>query len=596
MLMTYQKFGNCVPLYFSEGSLRQHYELRARALTILCGVGPQDEPFMSPRDGRRLRIGFINRHFAPQTETYTTLPSFEMLDPERFEVILFAHNRTDTPLENYAREKVSEFRLLPAEIDAQVQILRDAALDVAVFGTNVTAVFNEVTRLALYRVAPCQIINNSSCTTSGMPHADIYVSGKLTEGPEAPAHFSERLALLPGPTHSFDYEADKQEPSQTFTRATFGFPEDATVFVTAANYYKIIPEMQEQWAQLLAAVPGSRLLVHPFNPNWSSSYPIKRFCAEFDRVLAKHGVSSDRLAVSSMKFPSRTDVAELMRVGDIYLDTFPFAGVNSLVDPLEAGIPTVAWEGATFRSRMAAGLLRSLGLDELIATDAASYQAIALRLAKDTAWRDALKVRIQEKMTRTPEFLDMLASSDSFGALVENVYDELYCVGREEFRKDRTPIAVPVPADPAALIAEGSSLLEAGLAGEATNRAWQVLGALPNSPEARHLMGRALLAQGRMNRAVDYLLAAVQHAESNAALWQDLAIALRRSDRITEALQALEVCVRVDEKRLESWLMLGEWSLEANNPDMANEVVKLLQQLAPDDARVLSLAARVGPI
>ena len=39
------------------------------------------------------------------------------------------------------------------------------------------------------------------------------------ESAEAPAHFSERLALLPGPTHAFNYEADRLEPTTSWTRA-----------------------------------------------------------------------------------------------------------------------------------------------------------------------------------------------------------------------------------------------------------------------------------------------------------------------------------------------------------------------------------------
>ena len=91
------------------------------------------------------------------------------------------------------------------------------------------------------------------------------------------------------------------------------------------------------------AIPGSYLVIHPFNPNWSHSYPIERFCAEFDQVFASYGLDPKRLVISSVNFPSRTDVKELLRVGDVYLDTFPFGGVNSLIDPLEIGLPVVTW-------------------------------------------------------------------------------------------------------------------------------------------------------------------------------------------------------------------------------------------------------------
>ena len=210
------------------------------------------------RGGRRLRVGFVNRHFGAQTETYSTLPTFSRLDPARFEVQLFACHYHDTALEQYARGCAEQFTLLPGAIGAQLEVLRAAELDVLVFGTNVTAVFHEVTRLALHRVAPLQVVNNSSCTTTGLPEIDLYVSGTATEAPGAQAHFTERLALLRGPAHAFDYQTDRQPPAGTWTRAALGVPEEAMLFVSAANYFKIIPEMQHAWARLLAAVPRRR--------------------------------------------------------------------------------------------------------------------------------------------------------------------------------------------------------------------------------------------------------------------------------------------------------------------------------------------------
>jgi predicted O-linked N-acetylglucosamine transferase (SPINDLY family) len=503
---------------------------------------------------------------------------FEQLDPERFEVLLFVHRRTETPVEAYALSRVAEFHVLPAIVAEQVEALRAAQLDVVVFGTNVTAVFNEVTQLALHRVAPLQVVNNSSCTTSGLPEIDLYVSGTMTESAEAPAQFTERLGLLPGPAHAFNYSADRQEPTTTWTRAALGLPEDAVVFVTAANYFKIIPEMQATWARLLAAVPGSRLLVHPFNPNWSSTYPIRRFCRQFDQVLAAHGVSADRLVVSTARFPSREDVKELLRVGDLYLDTFPFGGVNSLVDPLELGLPVVAWEGDTFRARMGGALLRALGLDELIATDEAGYLERAARLARDATGRAALKARITEAMDRTPVFLDPLAASDATGDLLEAAYDELTAVGREMFRANRTPLqATSASAD----AAEASSSDPAAAAGEILRRA-------PADPKARHQLGRTLLAAGRTQRAATYLLAALQGEENNAELWLDVARALQADGKLDEALTALEAGLKIDQNLLEGWVLFAELAHTLGSTEIAREAAGVAQRLAPGDTRVMA--------
>lgn len=560
-LDAYVRVGSSIPLYFANDSLRRHAELRGRLLTRAVGAQRDTfDPLAEPRVGRRLRVGFVNRHFGPQTETYTTLPTFEQLDPERFEVHLFAHRLTDTPLEAYCRQHTHTFHLLPDDVGAQLDTLRNAQLDVVVFGTNVTAVFNEVTRLALYRSAPLQVVNNSSCITSGLPHVDLYVSGDLTETAEACTHFSERLGLLPGAAHAFNYDADRQEPTTAWTRALLGIPDDAVVFVTAANYFKIIPEMRTVWARLLAAVPGSHLVVHPFNPNWSSTYPIQRFDAEFSRTLAAHGVEATRLHLSTEKFPSRADVKALLSVGDVYLDTFPFGGVNSLIDPLELGLPTLTWEGDTFRSRMGAALLRQLALPELIHTDEAAYLATAQRLGQDHSARAALRNRITLAMERNPRFLDSLAASETLGDLLETAFDRLVAAGLPAFRADPTPLR-----------AENATPLDVA---------------------SRHAHGRELLRQGRAARAVDYLTAAVLQNEGDARLWFDLAGAFRQSRQFQSAIQALEASLRLDATQIEGWILLVELAEGGGLQDLAREALGVALEIAPADPRVMQLATR----
>ena len=66
-----------------------------------------------------------------------------------------------------------------------------------------------------------------------------------------------------------------------------------------------------------------------------------------------------------------------------------------------------------------------------------------------------------------------------------------------------------------------------------------MLRTVPNDATARHVVGRALLDQGRGARAVSYLLGAVQKSGDNADLWLDLAEALKLDGRTSEAIQAL---------------------------------------------------------
>jgi predicted O-linked N-acetylglucosamine transferase (SPINDLY family) len=190
--------------------------------------------------------------------------------------------------------------------------------------------------------------------------------------------------------------------------------------VNAAACFKILPEMQETWAKILAAVPKSRLLLLPFNPNWANAFPLKQFERTLTEACARHGVSRDRFVLTG-SLPSRADVKALERIADVYLDTSPFSGSISVIDPLELGLPLVVQEGATHRSRMASALLREIGLLELITTNEAGYIALALRLGTDATYRRQLNERILAKMRMRPKFINAQVYACGLGALLESL-------------------------------------------------------------------------------------------------------------------------------------------------------------------------------
>lgn len=428
------------------GDLRRHTELRGHLL--LRAMGRREDSYQAQpksRTGRKLRIGIIHRHFDSQPEIYATLPLFEQLDPERFEVVLFTYVNNFSQLEGYCRQKSADMLVLPAALPSQLELLRSARLDVAVFSTNLTAECNVVTRLALHRVAPLQVATNATEITSGLPEIDLHLSGSLAATEGSSAQFTERLALLPGPTHHFNFEADRAEASLACTRADFGLPEDAFVFVSTADFRKIIPEVQQAWARLLAAVPGTYLLVHPFHQQEPSGHTVYHFYTEFEEALKREGVNSARLVVSTVTFPSRTELQCLVGLGDAYLDTFPVSVVDSLVDPLALGLPVVGWEGDTLRSRTGGSLLRTLGLEELIANSPDAYQAIAVKLAGDPLYWESCRTRIRAELAKGPAYLDSLKASQAFGRLMETAIDELAAQDRTAFRAKRQPVSAPAP-------------------------------------------------------------------------------------------------------------------------------------------------------
>jgi predicted O-linked N-acetylglucosamine transferase (SPINDLY family) len=158
----------------------------------------------------------------------------------------------------------------------------------------------------------------------------------------------------------------------------------------------------------------------PFNPNWADTFPVKQFECLLIDTFARFGLTRDRFLLAGA-LPSRAAVKALLRVADVYLDTFPFSGSIAVIDPLEIGLPTVVWEGRTHRGRAAAALLRDLGLPDAVAWDESSYVALATRLAEDQELRREFKVRILAGMAAKPVFVNARRYADGLGQLFESI-------------------------------------------------------------------------------------------------------------------------------------------------------------------------------
>jgi predicted O-linked N-acetylglucosamine transferase (SPINDLY family) len=87
----------------------------------------------------------------------------------------------------------------------------------------------------------------------------------------------------------------------------------------------------------------------------------------------------------------------LLRRADLYLDTAGFSGFNSAMQSLECGLPLVTLEGRFLRGRLASGILRRMGMHELVAASPAAYVELAAKIARDKGYQRELRGRIEKQ-------------------------------------------------------------------------------------------------------------------------------------------------------------------------------------------------------
>ncbi|MBW4613706.1 MAG: hypothetical protein KME21_10575 [Desmonostoc vinosum HA7617-LM4] len=423
----FTQIANFIPLYFNQENVKDIYTKRADIIeSYLRQTINNIEYSFSERSPERtkIKVGILASHFLPQTETFAALSVYEHLNRDLFEVVFFTFIMTNHRLERYCVGHADTVIKLSADLIAQVQAIREVDLDILFIATNITAVTHQITLLSLHRLARIQIVDANSPVTTGMRHIDYYISSKLSEiEGNAQQHYTEKLITLDSPPQCFNFATEKQIlATKNICRQSLGINDNIIVYASGANYYKIIPEQEVTWAKIIASVPNSLLLLYPFNPNWSSSYPCIAFRKRILNTFAQYGLNEDRLLILE-PVPNREDVKEHLKLSDIYLDSYPYSGMTSLVDPLEVGLPTVVMETETSRSRKGASLLRELGRYDLITNNEEDYIKLAIALGTNPELRQQKSAEIKDKMQGNPSFLDSRSYSDKIGSLFQEIFN-----------------------------------------------------------------------------------------------------------------------------------------------------------------------------
>jgi predicted O-linked N-acetylglucosamine transferase (SPINDLY family) len=323
------------------------------------------------------------------------------LDRETFNIIAYVPDEAATTVSAAFADVADDFVALPvSDVKTCADMLAADNLDILFAGANLTnACRFPWTLLMAQRLARLQVAMHSCPLTTGFPAVDLYINGELNEPPTANEEYTEELALVPGSTNHYLFAGDAPVLPD-ITREQLGVPDAALLMVSGANFFKIGPDLIDAWARIMEKADGAHLLLYPFNPNWTTHYPFKDGFLRFVQSrFAEHNVSVDRLHVIEAQ-STRGPIRAILRLADLYLDSFPYSGAVSITDPLAMGCPPVVKEGNTARCRQSAAMLRELGLDVLVAKSVDDYVALAARLLQDASLRREMSEAVSDAVTQ----------------------------------------------------------------------------------------------------------------------------------------------------------------------------------------------------
>jgi predicted O-linked N-acetylglucosamine transferase (SPINDLY family) len=178
------------------------------------------------------------------------------------------------------------------------------------------------------------------------------------------------------------------------TRAELGLPDAAFVFCAYNNSFKIAPNIFDIWMRLLKEVPGSVLLMARTNAPAAGN---------LRREAQSRGIDPDRLHFAKYVADPADHLARY-RTADLFLDTLPFNAQTTACDALWAGLPVLTCVGSSFVGRVATSLLSAVGLPDLITHSLKDYEALALKLARESSMLAEIKARLARNLAIHPLF------------------------------------------------------------------------------------------------------------------------------------------------------------------------------------------------
>ncbi|MFZ2028724.1 MAG: tetratricopeptide repeat protein [Vitreimonas sp.] len=366
---------------------------------------PRDRPSARPK---RLRIGYFSGDFFDHATMYLMAKLFETHDRSRFSLHAFSYSpQTQDEMRARAEAAFDAFHDVRGQSDQAVaELVRREGIDIAVDLKGHTT--DARLGVLAYRPARVQMSYIGYPGTIGAPFID-YIVADATVIPAAQRQlYVEKIIFLP---NSYQVNDDSRAISdRVMTRGEAGLPNDGFVFCCFNNSFKITPAEFDIWMRLLKQTEGSALWLLESN----------RWAVDNLRAQAqRRGVDPRRIVFAPRM--SAADHLARHRLADLFLDTFNYNAHTTAADALWTGLPLVTKAGEGFAARVGASLLNAVGLPELIASDEASYEALAIALAADRQRLRAIRAKLAANRSTSPLFNTAL-----FARNLEAAYDTAF--------------------------------------------------------------------------------------------------------------------------------------------------------------------------
>jgi len=354
-------------------------------------IRPAPLRVQSDPEQRPLTVGLLSKNFRRHPALWLSLPGLEALDPGIVQLIAYSDINpvNEDDLTDRLRRVCRAWRDIGHLDDAAVaeQIRADnvnVLLDMSGHGGSRVLV-------CAHRAAPVQVkwVGNQFGTT-GVTAMDWFL-GDIEEVPAGHERwYVEDVYRMPDAYAVYHppVNAPAVSPLPTLDKG-------CVTFGCFNKPIKMTPEIIAVWADILRAVPDSRLFLK--GKAFNSPEPINRF----RRLFLDRDVDPDLLIFEGSS--PHTTLLECYNRVDISLDPWPYSGCVTTLESLWMGVPVLSRPGPGFTGRHSASFLRTVGLDDWLVDDFGTYVDKAVWWANHLDDLAVLRGSMRDRVAASPQ-------------------------------------------------------------------------------------------------------------------------------------------------------------------------------------------------
>jgi len=375
--------------------------------------------YLEPRQGRKLRLGFLSADLCQHTVGLLLLPVVQAHNRRRFNLYLYSSS-PQTDWLSQALKECGQWRDIAGLNDVSVaKQIRADHIDVLIELGGHTA----GTRLPVLhqQAAPLQLSWLGYWGSAGLATVDgiILDDHSAPVDSEVAKSFCEPILRMAKSRWCYKPVPWMPKPSKSPVMTN-----EYITFGSFNNTAKINQKVIDTWAEVLLQVPNSRLVM-----KWKTLRD-HRLRTVLLKTFELAGVDSSRIDLrgASVHAQMLQEYADV----DIGLDPFPFGGGLTSYEGLWLGLPLVTMRclnsAACVAGLQGTALLEAINKREWIAKNTKQYIKIASALASSPAKLSSIRICLRAEM-ESQAFSNASSISQALEKVIERAYKEKQAKG-----------------------------------------------------------------------------------------------------------------------------------------------------------------------